>query len=98
MDHAYEMAFDALGLVLTHMEEQKEKDPTPSKPQDITLLPEQFLIIIEFDMAAYKKKTNGKSIKKTLSIPEYLNEAVLDPNINFYQLLQETLIPKLKNN
>ena len=34
-------------------------------------------------------------IKKTLSIPEWLNEAATDMNVNFSQVLQDALIQKL---
>src|SRR5690554_4404705 len=74
MEDAYEMAFDALGLVLSHMEDSKEAIPKPSNPQDIKLEKGQFLVVIEFNMMAYKKKNSSKAVKKTLSIPEWLNE------------------------
>ena len=70
MENAYKMALDALGLVLTYMEDNKERIPRPSIPQDIKLEQGQFLVVIEFDIMAYKKKTNSKAVKKTLTIPE----------------------------
>jgi len=50
--------------------------------------------VIEFDILAYKKKHNARSVKKTLSIPEWLNEEATGKEINFSQVLQETLIEK----
>ena len=38
---------------------------------------------------------NNKSIKKTLSIPEWLNEKATSMNLNFSQILQEALIEKI---
>jgi post-segregation antitoxin (ccd killing protein) len=52
-------------------------------------------VIIEFDMLAYKKRTNSKAVKKTLSIPEWLNEEAVALGINFSQTLQEALIDKI---
>lgn len=96
MEDCYAMAFDVLGLVLSVMEDRKEEIPCPSNPQDIKLEPGQFLAVVEFDMAAYKKKNNSRAVKKTLSIPEWLNEEAITHNINFSQVLQDALIEKLK--
>lgn len=40
-------------------------------------------------------KFGAKSVKKTLSIPEWLNDAAVKENINFSQVLQEALKDKL---
>ena len=95
MDNAYEMAFDALGLTLSYLEDHKQEIPIPSSPQNIKLDSEQFVVVVEFDMFAYKKKNNSKAVKKTLSIPEWLNEEAIKMGINFSQVLQEALINKV---
>lgn len=46
-------------------------------------------------MLAYKKRTNSKEVKKTLNIPEWLNEEAMALGINFSQVLQEALIQKV---
>ena len=53
------------------------------------------LIIVEFDMAEYRRRHSSKAVKKTLTIPEWLNEAAVRENINFSQVLQEALMKKL---
>ena len=73
MTQAYEMAVDALGLALTCREKEQQPLPTPSDPTAITPEANSFLVVIEFDMLAYKKRTNSRAVKKTLSIPEWLN-------------------------
>ncbi len=95
MQHAYEMAVDALGLAITSREEEKIELPSPSEPYKITTSMEEFCVIIEFDLLAYKKRTNSKAIKKTLSIPEWLNEEAIALGINFSQVLQEALMQKV---
>ena len=96
MEHAYEMASEALGLALSYMEDNKEAIPVSSAPQDIQLQSNQFLAVIEFDMEVYKRKNNSKAVKKTLSIPEWLNEMALEKGLNFSQVLQEALMTKLE--
>lgn len=95
MTQAYEMAVEALGLALTCREEEKQPLPAASDPATIATEPDSFLVVIEFDMLAYKKQTNSRAVKKTLSIPEWLNEAAMAMDINFSQVLQEALIAKI---
>ncbi len=53
-------------------------------------------MVVEFDLLAYKKRTNSKAVKKTLSIPEWLNEEAVALGVNFSQVLQEALISKIQ--
>ena len=95
MQEAYEMAVDALGLALTSREQEKQEIPSPSALSEIHVDINEYCVIVEFDMLAYKKRTNPKSVKKTLSIPEWLNEEATALGINFSQVLQEALIQKV---
>ena len=94
MDQAYEMAVDALGLSLSSMEEMGEQIPEAS-PLERIQVEDGILVIVEFNMAEYRRKNSSKAVKKTLSIPEWLNEAAIRENINFSQLLQEALMVKI---
>ncbi|MDO5345276.1 MAG: type II toxin-antitoxin system HicB family antitoxin [Lachnospiraceae bacterium] len=95
MQQAYEMATEALGLSLTTMEEAGEEIPKGSTPEEIDT-EDGFLVVVEFDMAEYRRKHCSRAVKKTLSIPEWLNEAAMRQNINFSQVLQEALMQKVK--
>lgn len=92
MQEAYEMAVDALGLALTSREQEKQDIPAASELNKISVTKNEYCVIVEFDMLAYKKRTSSASVKKTLSIPEWLNEEALSLNINFSQVLQDALI------
>ena len=96
MTQAYEMAVDALGLALICREKEQQPLPSASDPTTITPESDSFLAVIEFDMLAYKKRTNSRAVKKTLSIPEWLNEAAIAKGINFSQVLQEALLTKVQ--
>ena len=91
IQQAYEMAMDALGLSLTTMKEL----PKASEPENIQT-DDGFLVIVEFNLAEYRKKHCSRAVKKTLSIPEWLNEAAIKAGVNFYQVLQEALMEKVK--
>ncbi len=97
MQEAYEMAVDCLGLSLTVRQDEKENFPPASSPETIHVNEGEFLVVIEFDLAAYRKKVNSKAVKKTLSIPGWLNEEATAKGINFSQVLQEALYNKLQS-
>lgn len=96
MEQAYEMAVEALGLALTSREQEKQPIPAASDPSALTVESGSFLVVVEFDMLAYKKRTNSRAVKKTLSIPEWLNEEAIAMGINFSQVLQEALLAKIQ--
>lgn len=96
MNEAYEMAIEALGLALTDREKEHQPIPPASDPSSFSLEPNSFLVVVEFDMLAYKKRFNSRAVKKTLTIPEWLNEAAIDMGINFSQVLQEALMAKVQ--
>lgn len=98
MANAYEMSVDALGICLSYMEDNKEPIPVASDPTTIHVEEGAVVVIIEFDMLAYRKKNNSKAVKKTLSIPEWLNEEATAIGVNFSQVLQEALMQKLGRN
>ncbi len=94
MQQAYEMAVDALGLALVDMEMEGIEFPKASVLDEVDY-EEGILVIVEFDIAEYRRKYCSKAVKKTLSIPEWLNAAAIRENINFSQLLQEALMNRL---
>ena len=95
MQEAYEMAVDALWLALTSREQEKQEIPAASDLSQISVNSNEYCVIVEFDMLAYKKRTNSRAVKKTLSIPEWLNEEAVSLGINFSQVLQEALMQKI---
>ena len=95
MEDAYNMAIDALGLCLEDMEKNNIPFPEPSPVDKITVDKDAVLVVIEFDMLAYKKRANSKAVKKTLTIPAWLNDRAIQLNINFSQVLQEALTEKI---
>ncbi len=90
MTDAYKMAVEALGLAL---EERIKENNVPVATEINKLQQEEgtFPVIVEFDLLEYRKKHNSRSVKKTLSIPEWLNEEAMARGINFSQVLQDAL-------
>lgn len=95
LEESYQMAFNALGITLSYLEDEKLVIPKASAPQDIHLEEGQYVVIIEFNMGEYKKKTGAHAIKKTLSIPSWLNVEAEKAGINFSATLQNALKEQL---
>lgn len=97
LEEAYKMASEAMGLCIDEKIKNDEKLPEVSSPVDYLAEEGDFSCLIEFDLQKYRRTHNMKSVKKTLSIPEWLNEAAMAKNINFSQVLQEALIQKIES-
>lgn len=96
MVEAVEMAEDALNLMLWDKEENKESIPHPSMPQDIHLEdPSDCIVWVSADTFKYRKMHDTRSVKKTLSIPRWLDTLATDNNINFSNVLQNALKKQL---
>ena len=95
LEDGLEMARDVLALVLYGYEKDKRIIPIPSERTAIPLMEKQFVNYVVCDTMAYRKMYNGKAVKKTLTLPAWLNEEAVAIGINFSQVLQEALLQKL---
>ena len=94
---AIEMAEDAaLGWILTAVEDDEEL-PIASRIEDIKLKNKnEFVSLLLLDIDKYTEKYgNRKSIKKTLTIPTWLNHKAEKIGVNFSKTLQEALLNKI---
>ncbi len=96
LEDGIEMAEDALALTLYGYEKDGREIPKASAPAAITVSENEFVNFIACDTMAYRKMYNNKAVKKTLTIPEWLNEAATSMGLNFSQVLQEALISKIQ--
>ena len=92
MEEAAEMTFDAIGLCL----EECEAPPAASSLTDIHVENGDFLVLVPFDRLAYMKKHDAHAVKKTLTIPAWLNTMAEEQHINFSSVLQRALKQQLK--
>jgi len=85
------MAKDALGLHLYSMEEDNDIIPEPTLINKISLQTNQVVVLVEVIMPIMRETIENYSVKKTLSIPRWLNKLAIENNINFSQVLQKAL-------
>ena len=96
LEDAIENIKDALGLYVEDARERKTELPQASNPAEIVLEKGQFTSFIEFDWVEYQRKHGNKAVKKTLTIPAWLNTLAEEEQINFSGVLQDALKTKLK--
>ena len=94
-EQAIKMAKEALGLHLYDIEEENEPIPVASSIGDLSLEKNQMPILIDINMVLHRKAIENTSVKKTLTIPQWLNKEAERHNINFSQVLQEALKKQL---
>ena len=107
LNDAMEMAIDCLAGYLYTSKLDDDKLPDPSKIDDIHPIDiantigfdgkDSFINLSSVDLEDYAKTHFNKSVKKTLTIPEWLNREATKKNINFSKVLQEALIAKLRS-
>lgn len=110
LEEAMEMAVDCLAGYLYTCQSDGDIIPAPSSLSDIDKEAiekeldlngsshESFVTMVSVDVKSYAKEHFEKSVKKTLSIPAWLNKAALDEGINFSQVLQDALKERLHLN
>ncbi len=89
------MAEDVLALTLYGYEKDHRAIPAPSQRKDIDADGDSFVNFVSCDTLEYRKKFSNKAVKKTLTIPAWLNEMATDSNVNFSTVLQEALKKQL---
>ncbi|MCH5279267.1 MAG: type II toxin-antitoxin system HicB family antitoxin [Christensenellaceae bacterium] len=105
LDEAFSMAVDCLAGYLYMLSKDGESVPaaSPLNAVDPAKIAEElefsyeeyFVNIVTVDVAEYAKTHFERSVKKTLTIPAWLNSAALERNINFSQVLQDALKQQL---
>ncbi len=93
LTEAMEMAKDALEMMLVSYEDDNQDIPAPSKIKDINA--DGFVSYVLADTDEWRREFDSKAVKKTLSIPSWLNFRAERADINFSQTLKEALCQKL---
>lgn len=95
LNEATAMIQEAMGLTLEDYFDTDQPFPTPSSPAAFSLEPGEFVAMVEFDELAYRKLHDKQAVKKTLTIPGWLNSMAEKAGVNFSQTLQEALKQRL---
>ncbi len=107
LEEALSMAIDCLAGYLYDAQIDHEEVPAASSIASISVndvassvydgdaeYSEAFVNIVTVDVDEYARLHFTKSVKKTLSIPAWMNDKAVAMGINFSQTLQEALLQK----
>ena len=107
IEDAMAMAVDCLAGRLRWLKQDGDPIPKPSPmssvdpievSKELEIEPlESFVNMVSVDVEAYAKEHFDKSVRKTLTIPVWLNNAALEMGVNFSQVLQEALLAKIQS-
>lgn len=91
LQDAYEMASDVLCLTLYNLEEEKAAIPPASETSAIKTEKDEFVSLVTCDTLEYRQYYDNRAVKKTLTIPAWLNTMSEREGINFSAVLQAAL-------
>lgn len=95
-EEALRMAREALGVHLWAMEDDNDEIPEPTSLDKISVEDNERAVLIEVFMPLIRTAEDNKAVKKTLTIPAWMDSAAKANNINFSLLLQNAILNVLK--
>ena len=87
----FKTARELLGLHIWSMEKDGELIPEPSSIKDIVPEANETVMLVEVFMPPVRDRINNKVVKKTLTIPQWLNAEAERHGVNFSLILQNGL-------
>ena len=95
LQDAVKMGHDVLASYLTWHEDHHQFIPEATNPQTVYVPDNAIQTLIDIDTDLYRKLLSNRSVKKTLTIPEWMDEKGKAKGINFSKVLQEALEKEL---
>lgn len=95
LQDALDMAKDVLCLMLYELEQNGAEIPAASAVNGIPCGSDGFASLIDCDTDWYRRFYESKPVKKTLTIPAWLNEMAERNALDLSQILQDALKAKL---
>ncbi len=93
---AIEMITDAAEMWLWDAEINREAIPAASALEDIQAKKCAAKSLVLLDTDAYRRANNGKSVRKSVTLPEWMNQRAEAADINFSRALQRGVCEELR--
>ena len=84
-------ARELLGITMFGLEEDGEPIPKPSLLSSIQLAQNETTVLVDVYMPSIRQAQENKAVNRMVTLPAWLNAAALENNINFSQVLQNSL-------
>ena len=102
LTESIEMARDAIGLKIISLQDIGEVIPEASEERMIDVMQgtfasdgNSFSSLVEIDVAAYRRKYDNKTVRRNVTLPNWLNIEAEKAHLNVSRVLQEALMMKL---
>ncbi|MDZ5724788.1 type II toxin-antitoxin system HicB family antitoxin [Acetobacterium sp. K1/6] len=102
MADAIDMARDAIGLKGITIQDDGEDVPAPSKFNEIDPLKGTFatdrrgiVSLVDVDFTEYRRRLDNKTVRRNVTLPNWLNLEADKANVNVSRVLQDALMEKL---
>ena len=102
MADAIMMARDAIGFACISMEDDGREIPEASNLQEIDVSKGAFfeegvgiVSFVDVDLLAYRRMMDNKTVRRNVTLPNWLNQEAEMAHINVSKVLQEALMMKL---
>ena len=99
---AIDMARDAIGLHCITCEDMNKEIPAPSDITQIDVSKGTFatdgtcvVSMVDIDFVEYRRKVDNKTVRRNVTLPNWLNQEAEKAHINVSRVLQEALMTKL---
>lgn len=96
------MARDAIGISCIEAEDRGDEVPISSDMAQIDITRGTFyedgksvLSLVDVDLAAYRRMLDNKTVRRNVTLPNWLNQEAEKSHINVSKVLQEALMAKL---
>jgi predicted RNase H-like HicB family nuclease len=89
LKNAFFMAKEALKQWLTYLRDKKKEIPSASAWEDIKVSEGEFVNLISAEVK------DAKAVKRTVSIPKWMDEKAVQSGLSLSRVLQEALAEKL---
>ena len=102
MADAVEMARDAIGLKGICYEDEGKEIPTPRTMSDVDISKGAFagegescVSFVDIDFQEYRRRADNKTVRRNVTLPNWLNQEAEKAHINVSRVLQDALMMKL---
>ena len=102
MAEAIMMARDAIGIKCINAEDEGRDVPEPSDVLKVDLTKGTFygegksiLSLVDVDLVVYRRMLDNKTVRRNVTIPNWLNQEAEKAHLNVSKVLQEALMSRL---
>ena len=102
MADAVEMARDAIGLKGICYEDEGNEIPTPRMMAEVNSSKGTFagagescVSLVDIDFQEYRRRADNKTVRRNVTLPNWLNQEAEKAHVNVSRVLQEALMMKL---